>query len=144
MCVKDGISSRCSVKQTCTPEFNNLSDGQTNGYFIDWMNSQSLNNWIQYLNLRCSNGWEIGMFGSCFFFGYVVGIFFLAKRGDTIGRIKMLRFGLITSTILYFFIDFVSQQLYFHYVLIFIYGFLANIRTNICFIYSQETVVYEH
>ena len=84
------------------------------------------------------------MFGSCFFIGYVVGIFFLAKRGDTIGRIKMMRMGLIASAIIYFFIDFVSKELYFHYFLIFIYGLLANIRTNISFIYSQETVVHEH
>ena len=148
-CYSGGLPQSCSAKETCQPEFNHLlSDGRSgleeDGYLVDTTSPTTLDNWIGRFNLRCSKGWEIGFFGAAFFLGYVVGIFFLAKRGDVIGRIPMMRFGLTCSAVIYLSIVLITFPLEIHYFLIFAYGFFANIRTNISYLYGQETILEKH
>ena len=57
------------------------------------MNKPYLKNWVDDLDLRCAESWEVGLFGSIFFIGHVAGSTFLAGYGDTIGRIPMIKLG---------------------------------------------------
>jgi hypothetical protein len=38
MCVANGQSFHCSNEDTCSAEFNMESNGQTNGYYVNWNN----------------------------------------------------------------------------------------------------------
>jgi MFS family permease len=136
VCVKNGIATHCSSEMTCTVKYNHLSNGKTNGYYIDYSNPTSLHNWIEDLDLRCASSWEIGFFGSAFFIGHVVGTTTLAKYGDIIGRIWMIKIGLLVSTIAYALVIFVSRSVAFNYLLIFIFGMFSNVRVNIAFLYG--------
>jgi hypothetical protein len=46
ICVQNGTAIHCSNEISCTPEFNKFSDGATDGYFINWNNQTSLDNWV--------------------------------------------------------------------------------------------------
>lgn len=68
--------------------------------------------------------------------GYVVGTIFLAKYGDIIGRIKVLRVGLAFSLMIYGIVIFISRNAILTYMLLFFFGVFANIRVNLGFIYG--------
>jgi hypothetical protein len=73
-----GVEMPCKRLQTChSPGFNEEA---------------VLSNWVQNFNLRCKSNFTIGLFGSMFFIGKVVGMISLSHLGDSIGRIKLLRF----------------------------------------------------
>ena len=36
ICVKDGLPFNCESDDTCTWRYNSLSNGYSNGYYIDW------------------------------------------------------------------------------------------------------------
>ena len=98
----------CKREATCSANFNRLYDpteagmgsspvpppGGSGYFFVDRaVNSTVLVNWVQDLNMRCADSWQVGMFGSLFFVGHVMGSTLLSEYGDTIGRIPMIRFG---------------------------------------------------
>ena len=66
----------CSMAETCEDKFNfdlsNKSESFRNGFVVDTENHY-LNNWIEIFDLRCSERWEIGLFGALFFIGHVIG-----------------------------------------------------------------------
>lgn len=64
------------------------------------------------MGLRCSDASTIGMFGSVYFVGYIVGTTFLAKYGDSIGRIPMLRYALFITVVFYGLLIFVTKEFY--------------------------------
>jgi len=45
---------------------------------------------MQDLDLRCAEKWQIGLFGSVFFIGNVIGSTLLSEYGDSIGRITLI------------------------------------------------------
>lgn len=53
---------------------------------IDWTSNYSLNNWIVQLGLYCVPAYEIGLFGSCFFFGYLCSCLVFPPLADMYGR----------------------------------------------------------
>lgn len=97
-----------------------------------------LHNWIEDLNLRCGQLWQIGLFGSIFFVGHVIGTTLLSEYGDTIGRIPMIRLGQGITLACYLAIVFFTRNILVIYMLIFIIGMLSCCRCNLAFIYGQE------
>ena len=89
--------------------------------------------------MRCSPDWIIGMFGSSYFAGHVSGSIF-AKYGDTIGRIKVIRFTHGFSIVFFGLIVFFSRNIWLTYTLLFTLGLVSNVRSNLAFIYGQEIV----
>lgn len=69
VCVYDGAKFYCDNQLTCQRTYNVKSNGNSDGYFIDWDSLNSLHNWIETFDLRCSNSWLIGTFASAFFLG---------------------------------------------------------------------------
>jgi Na+/melibiose symporter-like transporter len=86
--------------------------------------------------LRCASDFEIGFLGSSFFVGLVFGTTILARLGDTVGRILMMRVGMLLTIILYAMMVFLSRHLLLTYILIFGIGMLSCFRLNLGFIYG--------
>ena len=116
-----------------------MSDGKSNGYYINWDSDLSLNNWFIEFDLRCKPDWMIGMFASSYFIGHVFGNL-IVRFGDTIGRIKVISVTQNISIIIFALIVFVSRNIWLTYGLLFLLGFFSNVRSNLAFIYGQEIV----
>jgi MFS family permease len=113
LCVENGIISKCDIGKTCLSQFITRSDGVSDGYLVDMESSTSLNNWIEYMDLRCAPGWVIGFFGSAYFIGVVTGTLLLSRYGDIVGRIRMLRLALSFTALIYGLIVFLAKSAYF-------------------------------
>lgn len=134
ICVnKDGSTFQCERLETCRPEYND-------GNFYADKSKPYLENWIQLLNLRCVENWEIGMFGSIFFIGHVFGSYFLAEYGDTVGRILLIKIGQGTTLVSYALIIYVTRSVPVIYCLIFTFGMLSCWRLSLAYIYASEIV----
>jgi MFS family permease len=55
---------------------------------IDVDHKYSLNNWIERFDLECGAKWEIGLFGSMFFLGYISSCLIFPPLADAYGRKK--------------------------------------------------------
>jgi hypothetical protein len=62
------------------------------------------------LNLRCTEKWKIGLFGSNFFIGNVIGSSTLSSYGDTIGRIPLIKIGQGLTLVCYALIVFFTRD----------------------------------
>jgi len=106
------------------------------GYYINWESPISLHNWVEDLNLRCSTGFQIGFFASSFFIGHVLGTTLLARYGDIIGRIKMIRIGITFTVAVYAAILIYTKVIVMNYAFLFILGFFSNVRINLGYLYG--------
>lgn len=97
-------------------------------------------NWIGDMDLRCSANWQIGLFGSVFFIGHVLGSTFLAQYGDSIGRIILMRLSQGLTLLAYIIVVYFSRNLLIIYLMIFFMGSLSCWRLSLSFIYGQEIV----
>jgi MFS family permease len=105
-------------------------------FYIDRKHSLYVHNWIEDLDLRCAEKWEIGVFGSSFFIGHVMGSTLLASYGDSIGRVPMMRVGQGITLVAYCLIVFFFRSKVPIYLLIFIMGLLSCWRLSLAFIYG--------
>lgn len=113
------------------------STGLVSGYYEEGVdNRRILKNWMQDLNLRCTEKWMIGLFGSNFFIGNVVGSTLLSEYGDSIGRIHLIRIGQGITFISYAIIVLFTRNLIFIYSLFFIIGLFSCWRLSLGFIYG--------
>jgi hypothetical protein len=69
-----------------------------------------LDNWMNDLQLRCTEKWKIGMFGSNFFIGNVIGSSLLSSYGDTIGRLPLIKVGQGLTLLSYTYIVFFTRD----------------------------------
>jgi len=99
-----------------------------------------LQNWIDDLNLRCVEKWRIGLFGSFYFIGNVIGSTLLSEYGDTIGRIPLIRVGQGVSVICYFAIVYLTRDSEIIYTLCFVIGLFSSWRLSLGFIYGSEII----
>jgi MFS family permease len=114
-----GVSYYCSRSQICFQG----KPKEDIEWEIDWNNSQSIMNWVQELDLLCVPKFEIGLFGSLYFFGFALSGIFL-KISDHIGRRKVIQIGCLFCcfiiTYLYAFPD-----IYIRYIMLFLLGVIA-------------------
>mmetsp|Transcript_6148 Transcript_6148/g.9877 ORF Transcript_6148/g.9877 Transcript_6148/m.9877 type:complete len:254 (+) Transcript_6148:84-845(+) len=113
-----GFVNSCEMGDTCENIYNHdftdvaknmtVPPHTTNGYFMDQNNGLFLHNWIEEFDLRCSERWEIGLFGSIFFVGHVIGSIILSGLGDTVGRIPLMRVGQGATLISYIYIVYLA------------------------------------
>ena len=119
-----GIESPCKRLQTCQS--------------FSYTEEPILSNWVQQFDLRCKSNFTIGLFGSMFFVGKVVGMITLSHLGDSIGRINLLKFSQSVTLVCYFSMTFLIKDSKFLVIPIFIAGLLSCWRTNLAYIYAQE------
>ena len=94
-CNYDGAADFVSCKP---PDYCKLPDDRR---FIDWNDPESFNNLIMHFDLLCADSIKIGLFGSVFILGNVLGSISLSRMGDLYGRKPVLIAGLLiyTSTV---------------------------------------------
>jgi len=107
---------------------------------MDKENRLFLHNWIEEFHLRCSERWEIGLFGSIFFVGHVVGSIMLSNYGDTIGRISLMRIGQGATLFSYVYIVYLANNNVEVYFFIFLMGLLSCWRLSLSFLYGSEVI----
>lgn len=99
-----------------------------------------LKNWIDDLNLRCVDRWKIGLFGSSFFMGNVIGSSVLSSYGDTIGRIPLMRISQSVTMTAYVYIVYFTRDITIICSLLFLIGLLTAWRLSLGYIYGQEII----
>jgi hypothetical protein len=55
-------------------------------FYIDWNSHESLDNWIETLDLMCNSNFEIQYISHAFYFGQIIGSIFIARIPDVYGR----------------------------------------------------------
>lgn len=78
----------------------------------------------------------IGLFGSNFFIGCVLGNWLLASYGDTIGRISLISISQGITMVSYIVIVFGNRSLPVIYSCYFLTGLLTSWRLSLSFIYG--------
>ena len=111
------IYFNCSREDAC----------ETNDWRVDWSDQRSIHNWISDLELYCVDKWKIGLFGSLYYFGYLIGSISFINLSDIYGRKICTRTSYILHTVSFFLIIFISN-LYARYVFIFICGYVGSVR----------------
>ncbi|TNV79939.1 hypothetical protein FGO68_gene6 [Halteria grandinella] len=109
----------------------------TNAWRVDWTKQESLNNWVQQLDLYCTEDYKIGLFGSMFFAGAFIGSFILPRLADMLGRRPVYLGGLClyaATAVCYPF----STSLTFNYILVFLGGISESARYYVGFVFLQE------
>lgn len=106
-------------------------------YQIDRSADDTITNWITELDLVCISKFNLGIFGSLYFVGYVIGALTFVRLGDTIGRKPVLLFGTtlfwITSVCTYF-----ATNLYLMYFLTLMLGIFEMVRFSLAYLLMVE------
>lgn len=153
MCVNsEGVAQQCKRADTCKAEFNNdfskkyaadpkAADQFRSGFYIhEDENNIVLDNWMIDLDLRCAEKWKIGMFGSNFFIGNVIGSTILSSYGDTIGRIPLIKVSQGLTLLSYSYIVYFTRDDITIYSLFFLIGLLSCWRLSLGYIYGMEII----
>ncbi len=106
-------------------------------YQIDYSTQDTISNWITELDLVCIPKFNLGIFGSLYFVGYVVGALTFVRLGDIIGRKPVLLFGTtlfwLASIGTYF-----ATNLYLMYFLTFLIGTFEMVRFSLAYLLMIE------
>ena len=82
LCTENGVEFECDTDDIC--EGTELKPGVE--FRVDYSDSLSLHNWVQELDMYCYSDYQIGLFGSMYFFGYAISSL-LIKFSDWLGRL---------------------------------------------------------
>lgn len=94
---------------------------------LDWTSERTLNNWIVEMNLYCSEKWMIGLLGSIYFQGHLLGSVLLSNLPDIYGRKSWVRYSLFFHIVLFTIMMF-SPDIYMKYTLNFLLGIAGSVR----------------
>ncbi|CAI2368258.1 unnamed protein product [Moneuplotes crassus] len=117
-----GGYTNCSRQEAC----------DSHNWAINWEEERSIKNWISDMNIYCIEKWKIGLFGSMYYFGYLLGSIVFVNVSDMYGRKICTRVSYIGHTIAFFFIIFISN-LYTRYACIFLCGFVGSVRCSVSY-----------
>jgi MFS family permease len=70
------VFEKCSRDTAC----------QAGNWRLDWTSEKTLNNWITDMDLYCSEKWMIGLLGSIYYQGNLLGSILLSNLPDIYGR----------------------------------------------------------
>lgn len=104
---------------------------------IDWSNHQSLRNWIISLDLYCASSFQVGLFGSLFFFGYLIACAIFPPLADIYGRKRFVIGVCILQTFIFSLMLFVPNLMLF-YTMIFIFGASSPVKNMIAYTHLME------
>ena len=105
--------------------------------YIDWSNPYSLKNWIISLDLYCGTSFEIGLFGSFFFFGYLCSCLVFPPLADIYGR-KVFVIAVCIEQGLCFLALLFVPNIYVFYIAIFIFGTSVPLKNMIAYTHIME------
>ena len=119
----------CPVDDICTGKYN---------YKIDWDSDYSLQNWAVQMEFYCEPSYKIGLLGSAYLLGIIVGLLVFIRASDIYGRRTFLFFTSHINTVCYLGLIFMSSSLELTYFLLFLMGLSASVRNNIGYVYGIE------
>ncbi|CDW90772.1 solute carrier family member 5 [Stylonychia lemnae] len=129
------LNQETQIWETCLSlQFCNNPDVQ---WRINFEDGESIHNLIEQLNFHCEPDYKLGLFGSFFLLGIVVGCFTLARAGDIYGRRRIFIIGMVSQIIVCTTILF-STSIYFDYVLLFLIGWAITGKQFVGFSYLIE------
>jgi MFS family permease len=91
------------------------------------------------MSLECKSDYMIGLFGSLYFLGFVLGAIFLNRLADIYGR-RYIAIGAVILSMLTGLVCLVSNSLWIAYMMVFIHGISQAVRTSVCYLYMMELV----
>ena len=124
----DGIWSECTPQTFCGTEIEHR---------VNWDSPYSLNNWVQQLNLECTDSYKIGLLGSLGFVGWVVALLFVPRLADRFGRKWIVEVSTIVSAVAHLGL-LLSKDLMFIYACLLITGLTLAGRVSVAYIYLME------
>ena len=126
---------------TCTSM--ELDDPKVVSHEIDWNSPYSIHNWVEQMNLIDTPKSIIGLIGSAFFLGWVIGLFFVPRLGDLYGR----KYPMIACMFLQFISLFAllfNTNIYGAIILLFLNGVSSSGRASTGFVMMLEYVPREY
>ncbi len=69
---------------------------------INYQSEKSLSNWVERFNLECEEPYMVGMIGSAYFAGWMIGSIIMSRIGDLYGRKLPFYSSLVLSALAYF------------------------------------------
>jgi MFS family permease len=123
---------QCSKQQFCS-----INPPLPRENYIDWTNKYSLKNWIITLDLYCGSSFEIGLFGSLFFLGYLCSCLVFPPMADIYGRKIFVIIVCIEQCICFLALLFIPNT-YVFYIAIFIFGSSVPLKGMIAYTHLME------
>ena len=105
--------------------------------YIDWSDKYSLLNWVNTFDMHCGFSFEIWLFGSLFFIGFIIACLLVPSLSDTYGRKSIIIASCWTQVIFYGAIAFVPNMML-YFVAVFIIGFTTPMRTMVAYTHLLE------
>jgi len=105
--------------------------------YIDWSNKYSLKNWIISLDLFCASSFEIGLFGSCFFLGFLSSCLVFPPLADIYGRKRFVIAVCLIQALVFLILLTVHNTLVF-YISILIFGITVPLKNMIAYTHVME------
>ena len=104
---------------------------------IDTQSELTLKNLIVQLNFICAPGWELGMVGSLFLVGIVVGCSFVTRLGDQYGRKPVYAAGLaLNGTVIIVLL--IQSNVIVAFICMFLLGVSITARYYVGYTYNLE------
>ena len=127
--------------QSCehTDFFNGATCDPAIAFIPDMDTARSLFNWAFEMELYCTSKLYIGLFGSLYFVGFMVGSMTLLRLADIYGRRPLLLLGIAIHVVAVFFIIWLSSLIA-RYCFITLLGIATGITVNCTFVLLVELV----
>ena len=106
---------------------------------VDYDSPYSLHNWVEQLDIYCTNGFELGVLGAVYYLGYLIGNAIFVTPSDVYGRKWFVFAGCMLHSVAYLAMLF-SKSLYLNYFLVLMCGTASPMRSNICYVMALEFV----
>ncbi|CDW91148.1 organic cation [Stylonychia lemnae] len=108
-----------------------------NLWYVDYQNVLSIDNWIDRLQMHCSEGYLIGLFGSMEFIGTSLAALIFPPLADTYGR-KYFSYVSMWLTILVMLILLIFRNNHIYYVALFLNGVCIGLKQFIFYTHIME------
>lgn len=130
------LNSVTSTWEVCTTAAFCPKDSQVQ-WRVNFEDADSIHNLIEQLNFHCEPDYKIGLFGSCFLLGMVVGCVTLTRMGDVYGRKRVFLAGMCSQVLATIGL-LVSHEQLIHYILLLVLGWAVTGKQFVGYSYLIE------
>ena len=123
----------CTREEVCSGEPALLK------WAVDWTSSYSLENWFVLLDIHCASSFEVGLFGSLYFAGFLLSSALIPPFADKYGRKFFVIIVCVVQTI-GFGLMILIPNLTLYYVLNFILGASVTCKAMVAYTHLMEWI----
>ena len=104
---------------------------------VDWTYSNSLHNWVTWLDLYCVESYQLGIFGSLYFLGFLISCLIFPPLSDKYGRRNFFMLGALLQLLaISAKMTFRSKEIFL--ALMFVLGFSQPMKSMIAYSHLME------